>query len=155
MYKDFNEMLKSYTSVKVMLDPATDEAIRKIAAASDKTRQQTAYMLINTALTYNFDDNLGYICCKPCNIAYAKRPKQFHNRNLKLYIRNDRLDTIHKLQDALCIPGTSSTLRKLMEITLEYDYNEHLTFRAPTPLFTPIDKEPTSTIADFIQIDFL
>lgn len=155
MYKDFNEMLKSYTSVKVMLDPATDEAIRKIAAASDKTRQQTAYMLINTALTYNFDDNLGYICCKPCNIAYAKRPKQFHNRNLKLYIRNDRLDTIHKLQDALCIPGISSTLRKLIETALEYDYTESLMFRTPTPLYTASDIEITSAAADFIKIDFL
>lgn len=155
MYINFNEMLKEYVGIKVMIDPDTDNILRKIAAASDKTRQQTAYMLINTALRYNFDSNLDYICCHTQNTAYLKRKKQNRSRNIKLYVRKDRLDILHKLQNTLCIPGISSTLRKLIEIALEYDYNEHLTFCAPTPLFTPNDKESASTIADFIQIDFL
>lgn len=155
MYIDFNEMLKEYVGIKVMIDPDTDNILRKIAKVSDKTRQQTAYMLINTALRYNFDSNLDYICCHTQNNAYLKRKKQNRSHNIKLYVRKDRLDILQKLQNTLCIPGISSTLRKLIEITLEHDYNESLTFRAPTPLFTPTDKEPASTIADFIQIDFL
>lgn len=153
---DFNEMLKHYKPVILCVDNTTYEAIDKIAKASFTTRQKIVYTLIQTAMMYNFTPSLEYICCKTQNIPFSKRPKQNRNKAIKIYINNKYLPTLSAIQHNIGEKSIPTTIRYLVLVALEYDYNHKLMFSKPTPLdlsnYNPIGK---NNISDFILLDFI
>lgn len=153
---DFNEMLKHYKPVILYLDNTTYEAIDKIAKASFTTRQKIVYTLIQTAMMYNFTPNLEYICCETQNTLFSKRPKQNRNKAIKIYINNKYLSTLSAIQHNIGEKSIPTTIRFLVLVALEYDYNHRLMFSKPKPLdlsnYNPIGK---NNISDFILLDFI
>lgn len=153
---DFKEMLKHYKPVILNVDAITCDSIEKIAKASFTTRQKIVYTLIQTAMMYNFTPNLEYICCETRNIPFSKRPKQPRNKAIKIYINNKYLPTLSAIQSNIGEKSISSTIRFLVLVALEYDYNHRLMFSKPTPLdlsnYNPIGN---NNISDFILLDFI
>lgn len=153
---DFKEMLKHYKPVIIYLDNFTYEAIDKIAKASFTSRQKIVYTLIQTALMYNFTPNLEYICCTTQNIQFSKRPKQPRNKAIKIYINNKYLATLSTIQSNIGEKSIPTTIRFLVLVALEYDYNYKLMFSKPVPLdlshYNPIGKD---NISDFILLDLI
>ena len=152
---DFKEMLKHYKPIELTMDPDTYDAIDKIAKASFTTRQKITYTLIQTALMYNFNSNLEYICCKPQNTPYSNRPKQNLSKKIKIYINNKYLPTLTQLQVSLGTKAIAATIRSLVIIALEYDYNSRLMFSKPIPVDISEYQPIGNNISDFILLDII
>lgn len=153
---DFNEMLKHYKPVDVQLDLTTYDVIDKIAKATFKTRQTIVYTLMQTALTYNFNANLEYLLCETQNKAYSQRKTKPLCKKIKIYINNKYLPTLDKIQYNAGTNGISATIRFLITVALEHDYNKDFIFSKPTPIdlssYAPIGKD---NISDFILLDII
>lgn len=155
MYKDYSEMLKNYKPLYLYIDFETYEAIVKIAKASYTTKQKIVYLLIQTALKYNFCQNFQYICCETQNEKYAKRVSSGFNHKIKIYINHKLLPILEKIQLALCTATLVETVRSLVTIALEYDYNEKLIFSKPTPLNLNEYISDDGINPDFILLDII
>ena len=155
MYKDYKKILKNYKPVCLYVDSETYSAISGMARASYTTNQKIVYTLIQTAIKYNFRQDFQYICCKTQNERYAKRKVSGSGHRIKIYINYKHLPIYEKIRLSLCTAALADTIRSLVMIALEFDYNEKLIFSKPTPLDLDEYISDDGMNSDFILLDIV
>lgn len=151
-YKDYSETRKKCLMVKMYVDSTTHDIIHKLSQEG-RSKANVCYMLIHTALKYNFDSNLDYICCKPRNKDYISRKKAPKKYSITLCINDKLKNKLDIIKSKLLTSGYNNTARFLIETAIGYDFDDNYKFVSPEHLFNDYISPNHTKSPDIIVLD--
>lgn len=153
-YKDYSETRNNCMIIKVYVDSTTHDIIRKLSHEG-RSKANVCYMLIHTALKYNFDSNLDYICCKPRNKDYISRKKAPKLYYITLCINDKLKNKLDIVKNKLLTSGYNNTARFLIETAIGYDFDDSFKFISPEHLLNDYTRPNCTQEPDIILLDMI